>query len=182
MPKDAELFTEQQLKTLTDICDTLAPSLNVSPDPGGLYARKASDLGVAQAVADTIRTVGEPMHRTLARLALILFEQPVINAIFGGSFKPFTQMTLDEQTEMLWLWADSPLEIRRRAFQAFKRTALFFFYTLLDEHGCNPNWQAIGYPGPPPAAAPQDKPIKPLDIMQDTTLTTDVVIVGSGAG
>ena len=72
---------------------------------------------------------------------------------------------------------------RRRAFQAFKRTALFFFYTLLDEHGCNPNWQAIGYPGPPPAAAvPQDKPIKPLDIIQEATLTTDVVIVGSGAG
>src|SRR5262249_6594413 len=79
-------------------------------------------------------------------------------------------------------WAHSQLGPRRAAFQGFKRLATYLFYTILDQNSCNPNWAAIGYPGPPPLQVQPEKPIKPLVMDKDTDLTTDVVIVGSGAG
>ena len=30
-----------------------------------------------------------------------------------------------------------------------RKVTLLFFYALPDEQGRNPNWEAIGYPGPP---------------------------------
>ncbi|HEV8511426.1 MAG TPA: GMC family oxidoreductase [Gemmatimonadales bacterium] len=65
---------------------------------------------------------------------------------------------------------------RRKAFQALKRLVTVTHYTTPGAA------RAIGYPGPlgPPPNTP--KPIRPLAITADTTLSCDVVIVGSGAG
>jgi len=59
---------------------------------------------------------------------------------------------------------------------------LFLFYGLPDEHGQNPNWSTLGYPGPIAAAPTEEKPLVPYRPDGDTTLEADVCIVGSGAG
>src|SRR5258708_34409718 len=171
------LFNAREMRTLIAVCDTLIPALNESPDPDGFYARSASDLQVAQAIAEAIATLTEPMQQSLAKVALDLLDQPTINTMFGAPFCAFADMPLTEQTRLLNVWEDSPLELLRRAFQAFKRMALFFFYALVDESGCNANWPALGYPGPAPVPEKTEKPIKPLEIVGDTTLSADVVIV-----
>ncbi len=61
-----------------------------------------------------------------------------------------------------------------------------FFYGLPDEQGQNPNWDAIGYPGPlSPAPTPEQAP-KTISVEHITgtsaTLQADVCVVGSGAG
>ncbi len=182
MPAQGHLFSEREMRVLAAVCDTLAPSLAVTPDPAGLYARRASQLGVPARLAEALELVASPTQQALVRLALFTLDQPLANAALGGVLRPFLDMTLDERTAILHNWAESRLEIRRRAFQGFKRLALFFFYALLDDSGCNPNWAAIGYPGPKPAPASTARKIKPLTLLSDATLETDVVIVGSGAG
>ncbi len=78
-------------------------------------------------------------------------------------------------------WSTSRLAVKRQAFQALKRLIAIVHYADAPT-GTNPTWATIGYPGPlgPPPAVP--KRITPLTIAADTTLDTDVVIVGSGAG
>ena len=69
---------------------------------------------------------------------------------------------------------------------SLKALTLLLFYGLPDEEGNNPNWPAIGYPGPvtaPPSAAEAPKTISVEDVSgAEATLTADVCIVGSGAG
>jgi choline dehydrogenase-like flavoprotein len=78
----------------------------------------------------------------------------------------------------------SPIPALRQAFQALKRPATFLFYATPAGGGMNPSWPAIGYaPAHPPAAArATPKPIRTLVIKQETELTADVVVIGSGAG
>ncbi|MCC7447547.1 MAG: GMC family oxidoreductase N-terminal domain-containing protein [Anaerolineae bacterium] len=178
----ADLFSEREMRVLTAVCDTLAPSLHIAPDEHGFYARRASDLNVPQVMAQAITIVADSTNQTQLKLALDLLDQPLINLLSGGIAQSFVDMSLDKRTAILRNWSESRIDLRRKAFQAFKRLALFFFYTVLDDNGCNPNWPAIHYPGPPPSASITEKPIQPLALTGDTMLDCDVVIVGSGAG
>ncbi|MCC7450886.1 MAG: GMC family oxidoreductase N-terminal domain-containing protein [Anaerolineae bacterium] len=178
----ADLFSQREIEVLTAVCDTFIPSLDVPPDVHGLYARTASDLNVPSHMAKAIEIVADAGNQAQLKMALDLLTQPLTNLVLSGHAKSFLDMTLEERTTTLRGWSESNIELRRKAFQACKRLALFYFYTLLDDTGCNPNWSAIHYPGPPPAAPLTEKPIKPLTLVDDITLDTDVVIVGSGAG
>jgi choline dehydrogenase-like flavoprotein len=72
------------------------------------------------------------------------------------------------------------------AVHALKALSLLFFYALTDADGHNPNWAAIGYPGPvsaPPSAAEAPKTIRVEELPAgEATLTADACVVGSGAG
>src|SRR5262245_7244843 len=53
----ATWLTPDEMRALEAVCDTLIPGLappEGADDPHGLYARKASDLNVAQAIAETL--------------------------------------------------------------------------------------------------------------------------------
>jgi choline dehydrogenase-like flavoprotein len=69
---------------------------------------------------------------------------------------------------------------------SLRALTLLLFYGLPDDEGHNPNWQAIGYPGPiakPPSA---DRAPKTLTVEAVSgaaaTLTADACVIGSGAG
>ncbi|RMF51226.1 MAG: oxidoreductase [Chloroflexota bacterium] len=174
-------FTARQMSVLRLICDTLAPPLVVEqPDPYGLYARAASALNVPARIAELLQQVA-PERLDSIKVVLDALAQPLANLILSGKAQSFLEMDLHERTALLRAWADSPLDLQRRVFATFKRLTLLLFYADADADGENPNWAALGYPRPaePPRAA---KPLQPLRFEGDTTLETDVVIVGSGAG
>lgn len=176
------VFSEREMLVLSAVSDTLVPALPSENDMHGLYARRATDLNIPAAAAKIIEAVADPASVAQLKLVLNLLDQPFVNLLLGGFNRSFLDMTPDERTHTLRDWAESRLEPRRRAFFALKRLVLLLFYSLTDESGCNANWPGIGYPGPTPTNKKHDKPIKPLAVFGDTTLETDVVIVGSGAG
>jgi choline dehydrogenase-like flavoprotein len=64
-------------------------------------------------------------------------------------------------------------------------TMLVFYGLPTEEDGSNPNWGAIGYPGPlsAPPLTPQGEVIETWEPSEDSAeLTVDVCVVGSGAG
>ena len=151
-PHDMEMpekFSDNELATLTAICDTLIPTLSVADDPHGLYARKASDLDVPRLMSLGIEQVADPSLLFELRLFLRLIEIPIINTIFASGSRPFSRMSLEQRTRLLRSWENSRFNIRRKAFQSLKRLALMLFYSVVDEQNHNPNWSAIGYSGVP---------------------------------
>lgn len=176
-------FNQKELATLTLICDTLIPSLDVEPDPHGLYERKASDLNVPLLLAEAIEDVAEPAMIQQLKLFLTALEMPFGNMFLTGQALTFGEMNLQQRTELLRSYETSRFNLRRKAFQSVKRLAMMLFYGVTDPvTKTNRNWEAVGYSGPPPMAEQPETTIRPLKIHEDTVLYTDAVIVGSGAG
>ena len=133
---------------------------------------------LAARVAGHVATLPRAADRAELDLLLRLFESGIVNLFIAGIPRRFSAMTPPQQERYLRAWATSRLAPRRKAFQALKRIVTVTHYTTPGAA------RAIGYPGPlgppPPPAVP--KPIRPLAIAGDTTLSCDVVVVGSGAG
>jgi len=134
----------------------------------------AADLG--DTVAERVAGLPRAADRAELDLLLRLLDFRAVNLLLSGIAKSFTAMSAAERERCLSGWATSGLPQRRKAFQALKRLTTVTHYTTPEAA------RAIGYPGPlgPPPTTP--KPIRPLAITADTTLSCDVVVVGSGAG
>jgi long-chain-alcohol oxidase len=169
-------LTPRQHRALEDICDTFCPSGNGVPS--------ARELKVADAVVDAISKNPRASERRQLQALLGLWESPALGALGGAGWKRFSGMTPEQRERVLLNWAESKLPQRRAVFQALRKATLLFYYMLPGSNGSrNPAWDAIGYDGPLgklDTAPPKKLTITPIP--GDTTLTCDVVIVGSGAG
>ncbi len=166
-------------------CDTFFPSLE--PPAGSsdalaaYYRRRASDLNVAQLLAETLALENAEAQAQFHQL-MSLMASPVSSLLLAGRTKPFIDLSEQQRERYLFSMANSPVGALRQGFQTLKRLASFIYFSVPDAQGANPNWEVLDYqaPAPPPADAPQ--PITPLTISEDTTLEADVVVIGSGAG
>jgi choline dehydrogenase-like flavoprotein len=175
-------LTERQLRTLSALCDTLVPALAADPDPHGFWGRAASDLDIPNEIAAVTRDLADPVTQAQTRQLLDLLSNPISAGALTGRLRAFADLPLEERERVLQGWSDSPVGLLRQSFQGLKRLACALFYSKHGPDGCNPNWPAIGYPGPPglPAAAPPRLPVTAPGEAQ--ALDCDVVVVGSGAG
>ena len=151
--------------TARDVLQAVAATLVVDGPP---------DLG--ERVARKIASLPRPADRRELDLLLRLLDSSIVNLLVSGIPKAFTRMSPAQRERCLRGWATSRLPQRRKAFQALKRLTTVTHYTTPGAA------RVIGYPGPlglPPAAP---KPIRPLAITADSTLSCDVVVIGSGAG
>ncbi len=182
----ATWLTPGEMRTLEAFCEALIPS-SAPPDgendPYGYYARSASDLGVAQAIVETLADES-PETKTQFKQLLGLLQSPLAGLALAGRPQSFTRMSLSAREAVLRRMSQSSIGLLRQGYQAIKRLAHFIFYSAPVVDGANPNWPALGYtPATPPAsAAAIPKRISPLPVTTHLTLTADAVIVGSGAG
>ncbi|MGO9488426.1 MAG: FAD-dependent oxidoreductase [Solirubrobacteraceae bacterium] len=164
-------------RTLQEVCDTFAPSLQKrgeDPVQEAFYARSASELGVA-----------EQIEGLLAQTALPEEIEALGQLLDAFAAQGFGELALDARTATLHAVSDSSPEAKLGVRQLRALTFLFF-YGLPDQNGQNPNWEAIGYPGPlsappTPEQAPKTIPVEQLS-GESATLSAEVCIVGSGAG
>jgi len=178
-------LTPDEFHIVEAVCDTFFPSLE--PPAGSsdtmkaYYQRRASDLNVAQLVAETLAQENIEAQAEIHQL-LGLLNSPVTGLMLAGSARPFMALAQQQREKYLLAMANSPLAALRQGYQALKRLSGFIFFSVPNAEGVNPNWAALDYtaPTPPPADAPE--PITPLTIAEDTTLEADVVVIGSGAG
>src|SRR3954468_10809509 len=61
-------LSDTQRATLRLFCDTVVPRIERDPDPGGFWARTASDLGLPQGVAPLLATLGAELQAGLCEL------------------------------------------------------------------------------------------------------------------
>jgi choline dehydrogenase-like flavoprotein len=167
------VLSDAQQAALTAICDTVVPPLARGRDPEGLWALKASDLGVDLGAAQLISEIPDPELRG-GLLTLI-------DAIGGQGIARAPSQESREQ-----ILRNTALSDPRAAagVAALIGMTLFLHYGAPDpQTGQNPNWRTFRYPGPISAPPQVDKPLRIHEPEgSEETVEADVCVVGSGSG
>src|SRR3954454_206410 len=173
----ASVLTDSQRRTLEALCDTFIPAVDADtqdPVEKEFMGRAASDMAIpAQiegAFADTL------IPEEIAQFAGLL------DALAAEGF---AEAPLEARTQIVHGFRAQDPEAKF-GLHSLKALTFLFFYALPDEQGRNPNWEAIGYPGPiTPAPTPEQAP-KTISVAEvsgpEATLSCDVCVVGSGSG
>jgi choline dehydrogenase-like flavoprotein len=165
------LLSEMQRATLGRLCDTFVPSLEEEDDPHGFWGRSASDLDVPESIEEALAAMPEEAVDGLRSILDALAEEGFDDSSQGGREDIVNRLS-DSSPEGL------------AGVHALKGLTTMLFYAKPDpETGRNPNWPALGYPGP--RSAPPDVP-KPIRVLRpggaELTIEADVCVVGSGCG
>jgi choline dehydrogenase-like flavoprotein len=164
-------LSEGRQAVLQAVCDTVVPSITHDPDPTGLWARSATDMGADQGIEQVLGTLPDEQRAGMLELIDALDQQGI------------TRVSQRSAEQILRNVALSGPEAAAGVSTLIGLT-LFITYGAPDpETGQNPNWEVFGYPGPtgsPPATPKTIAPIEPDG--DELTLEADVCIVGSGAG
>jgi len=164
-------LSEIQHDALVRLCDTFAPAVERADDPTGFWSRSASELGIPGLVEQTLAAL-PPERLQGARELLDAFAAQGIGEAGQAGREQLVHGIAGSSPQAL------------AGVQALKGLVLLLFYAVPDPaSGRNPNWEAIGYPGPRSAPPDVPKPISPV-VPRDgeLTLEADVAVVGSGAG
>src|SRR3954452_14789055 len=165
------VLSEIQRDTLAKVCDTFAPSIERDDDPTGFWARAASDLAIPDVIEQQLALAPDEQVEGFRQL------------LDGLAAQGFNDAPLEAREAILHGFADSAPDALA-GIHTMQCLTLLLFYAIPDPAtGRNPNWEAIGYPGPVSAPPDVPKPIHPV-VPDDDTLVVeaDVAIVGSGAG
>lgn len=181
----AASLTDSERRTLALLCDTFVPSLKVDGPCSEFYRRPATAFGIDVTLAAMIEEKLSPYSRDQIHRLLRVLESSGYGLLLNGSPSTFSRMDDHHRERLLKGWRDSGLSTKRAGFQGIKKLILLLSYAATDTTGSNPNWEAIGYPGPQERglmAHPVELRISPLVPEGDTTLESDVLVIGSGAG
>jgi choline dehydrogenase-like flavoprotein len=178
-------LTPDEFAILEAICDTFLPALEPpsgsNTELAAYYRRSASDLHVAYQLAEQLGRQSQEMQADI-HLFFKLFTAPPVSLILAGSARPFIELSAEKRERFLLALANSPVGPFRQGYQGMKRLAGLIYFSALNEQGVNPNWPVLDYTPPEPAHKGAPAPLKPLEIVEDTTLEADVIVIGSGAG
>lgn len=168
--------TAGQRAALGMICDTFLPG-------DGLSLPAATELGTV----DTIfRILGRnPREADKKQLAMLLglWDSRLTGLLTGSGPRKFSTLSQEQREKALLRLGDSGLAPVRAIFQALKQASLLAYNVTPGPTGVNPLWEKIGYPAPTgPLDSSPEPALSPLRFTESTTLTCDVVVVGSGAG
>ena len=164
-------LNESRRAVLTAVCNTVVPSMSHDPDPTGLWARSATDMGADQGIEQVFGTLPEEQFAGMMEL------------LDGLDAQGFTQLSQRSREQILRNVSLVGPEAAA-GIATLVGLTLFITYGAPDPAtGQNPNWQVFGYPGPTGAPPERPKTIEPIEPDGDElTLEADVCIVGSGAG
>ena len=118
-------------------------------------------------------------------LQLLDFWDSRLHALISvGRFSHFSALDQDTRTRVLLSWAQSGLGVRRGAFQALRKAVSYLYVMLPTLNGAStPVWEKIGYPGLPKIPAHVSSTRLNVTVpQQDTQISCEVCVIGSGAG
>jgi choline dehydrogenase-like flavoprotein len=156
-------------QALAAIVDAFVPAHDGLPS--------ASQMGVHRRIFAEVDALKRPSLRQQLDLLLRLTDTAIGNLLFSGTPKAISAM--DQAAREAWLMrlADSPLALKRTAFQDLKRLTLLMTYGIEDSP-----WRAQTGFVPPAADVASPNTIRVRTPTAGEVIDADVVVIGSGAG
>ncbi len=174
-----ELKPKEQ-KALNAVFDTLFPSIKNKKEHKVFWETKGSDLDIAATIVDLTENLEPEQQKELQQLfALLSSKLAGFSGFFG--FKSFDELTNVQRENLLKKWATSTVPQLRKAFVTLKNLTGFVYLGKI-ANGENPNWQSLLYDGPLPGKPDDRDPLPCLLIKNNTDVSCDTLIIGSGAG
>ena len=127
-------FSARELSILAAIAETIVP--HNKDFPSGLTLKVAAGV-------DALLSKAHPDAVTEIKQLLMLLENAALNGLTHFHPIPFSQMPLEERTEILDGWASSPLALQRKGFKALNGLCQSAYYAQSSVHSL------VGYDGPP---------------------------------
>ncbi|XP_077238827.1 long-chain fatty alcohol dehydrogenase family protein [Tasmannia lanceolata] len=156
-------LSSRQMESLTAICDTLMPSIDVprngNEDLYNFYRTSASMTGTPDRIGGFMTRRLQHASLWLLHLALWFLSTWYGTFIICGKaslssdfpyFQRFSQVLPHRREEILFSWSLSSFFLYRMLFKAMKYLTVLMFFTMADENHENPSWKALGYCGPDP--------------------------------
>ncbi len=169
-------LTPRQHKALCSICDTFLPAAPGWPS--------AVERGVPEALAAALDYNPRAVYRWEFLNLLDVWDLSLHSFCELGKWAEFSALSAEDRQRILLSWADSWVTMRRAAFQALRK-AVSFLYVMLPEAAGRAYsvWDKLGYPGPLGVQRPSaPRTLSVIVPDQETTLSCEVCVVGSGAG
>jgi choline dehydrogenase-like flavoprotein len=137
----------------------------------------ASQLGIHRRLLAEVDALNRPSLRSQLDMLLKVADSGLGNLLLSGRPKAISAM--DQASREAWLrsLADSPIAMKRTAFQDLKRLTLLLAYGLEDSP-----WRATTGFVPPPPDAPSPSSVRVRTPQAGEVVEADVVVIGSGAG
>ncbi|KYQ92076.1 glucose-methanol-choline oxidoreductase [Tieghemostelium lacteum] len=193
------IFTLKEYQTLQVIIDTLISNdlseYEQTDIPSNLsahkltelkeyYHRTGTDLDLAYQFMKLIIMTKTRSQISDLKTLLSLFSTSGFGAILTGSITNFCFLPLKTRQKILSSMKSSSNGTRRQAYRAIVPLVFTLFATVITTHSeTNPNWEALGYQRPPPLEQiPGEEKLSFITVNSDRSFSTDVVVIGSGAG
>ncbi|HEV8670564.1 MAG TPA: GMC family oxidoreductase N-terminal domain-containing protein [Candidatus Limnocylindria bacterium] len=157
-------------RTLAALCDAFVPGDGDLPS--------ASRLGVHRILRAEVTALARPALVAELDQLLDTIESPFLNLALTGRAVRFSALGQVDREDYLKRWAESPLPLKRRAFQVMKRLVLLYTY---GQDG-SPYAALSGYVRPPLERPADPVPLRARRGTAGETIDADVCVIGSGAG
>ncbi len=156
-------------QALAAIVDAFVPAYEGLPS--------ASQLGVHRRLLAEVDALGRPSLRQQLDMLLSVADSRLGNLLLSG--RPTAISVMDQAAREAWLRSlgDSPVALKRTAFQDLKRLTLLLAYGIEDSP-----WRARTGFVPPEPDVPSQSAVRVRTPRPGEVVEADVVVIGSGAG
>ena len=135
LPADEAVLSADEYAILCAFSDRVCPALG-SGAPGAL------EIGLPQEMLRQFAFLPEEGQQAI-KLALRVLESPLLGVLSGERYRPFTQLTVEEQDADIAAFRSSSLAVKKTIYAALRGVIAGLYY------GDPRTWTRVGYDGPP---------------------------------
>lgn len=172
-------LTQRDLYAFTTVVDTILPA--VAGD-GSAWVTPGDDLGLAARLPELFDRLPSEKHRKDLKLFLGMLNSAGGGLALYGRPVAFTRMGPEARAAAYRRMLRHASGLIRNGAAALKTLTAVLWVTTDDPGRRMPPWEATGYPGPDGSPSGTADEIATVAVSADTTMSCDVVVVGSGAG
>jgi hypothetical protein len=173
-------LTERQCNILEEVANTFIASDTTGGENEGFWFSRGADRVAPGKIAEVIASQPRPAREEFAQLLKIL-DSNLLGMTWTGPMKKFLDLTFHQREKLFITWSNSPVKKLRKAFSSLKKLSTFIYFSSTED-GHHPDFKSIQYPGPLLGAADKHPRLRLLQLDNDSVLSCEVLVIGSGAG